>query len=62
MALSRIFAVREAQKLEFRAEAFNVPNHMNPSNPVMALNNTVFGKIQAAADPRILQLALKYVF
>ena len=62
MGVTRTFKVRETQSVQFRAEAFNVPNHMNPSNPVMALNNTVFGKIQAAADPRILQLALKYVF
>ncbi len=62
MGVTRTFKVRETQSVQFRAEAFNVPNHLNPSNPVTALNTTVFGKIQAAADPRILQLALKYVF
>ena len=48
--------------MQFRAEAFNVPNHMNPGNPVTAFNNINFGKIQTANDPRIMQFALKYVF
>ena len=48
--------------MEFRAEAFNLPNHLNPGNPVTILTNGAFGAIQSAADPRIMQLALKYVF
>jgi hypothetical protein len=31
-------------------------------NPSSALNSLAFGKSVAAADPRIMQLALKYVF
>ena len=48
--------------MQFRAEAFNAPNHLNPNNPIAAINNTNFGKIQTAKDPRIMQLALKYQF
>jgi len=70
LGLTRTFKVRESQSVQFRVEAFNAPNHMNPwsslSTPTQtsstALNTTVFGKIQAANDPRILQLALKYIF
>jgi carboxypeptidase family protein len=62
MGLTRTFKIREAQSMQFRAEAFNVPNHMNPGNPITAFNNTNFGKIQTANDPRIMQFALKYVF
>ncbi len=62
MGLTRTFKIRETQSMQFRAEAFNVPNHMNPGNPVAAINNTNFGKIQTANDPRIMQFALKYVF
>ena len=62
MGLTRTFAIREGQTLQFRAEAFNLPNHVNPSNPITALNNQNFGRIQSADDPRIMQLALKYVF
>jgi hypothetical protein len=62
IGLSRKFQVTEKQSVEFRAEAFNVPNHLNPNNPVTALNSQNFGQIISAGDPRIMQLALKYLF
>jgi len=62
IGLTRKFQVHEKQLVEFRAEAFNLPNHVNPGDPVTTLTSTTFGKIQSANDPRILQLALKYVF
>jgi len=62
MGLTRTFPVRENQSIEFRAEAFNLPNHLNPGNPGTILTNANFGRITTAADPRIVQLALKYVF
>ncbi len=62
LGLTRRFQVREGQSIEFRAEAFNAPNHVNPMNPSNTLNSQTFGKSVAAADPRIMQLALKYVF
>ena len=68
--LTRKFAIREGQSVEFRAEAFNLTNHVNPNNPSLLLNSQTFGKITSAGDPRItgpgdpriMQLALKYVF
>jgi hypothetical protein len=62
IALSRIFRVKESQNLEFRWEAFNLPNHVNLANPVNNFNNNAFGRIQSAEDPRIMQVAVKYVF
>jgi hypothetical protein len=65
MALSRNFAVRENQKVQFRWEVFNVPNHMNAPAPGTSLaNSSTFGKMQgpSATGPRIMQFALKYVF
>ena len=62
MAMTRSFKVRESQSVQFRVEAFNLPNHMNPNSPITAINNVNFGKILSARDPRIMQLALKYVF
>ena len=61
-ALSKEFRFRETQKLEFRAEAYNVLNSFRPGNPVTALNSPIFGQIINALDPRIMQFALKYVF
>ena len=60
--LTRTFQVRENQSLEFRVESFNLPNHVNPISPNTVLSNNTFGKILNASDPRIMQLALKYVF
>jgi hypothetical protein len=62
MGVTRTFQVRERQSVQFRAEAFNLPNHVNPNPPITAINNQNFGKILAAGDPRLLQFALKYVF
>ena len=61
-ALSRIFRFREDQRLEFRAEAYNVTNSFRPGNPNTALNNSTFGQIRNAREPKIMQFALKYVF
>jgi hypothetical protein len=62
MGLTRSFQVREHQSIQFRMEAFNVPNLVNLNNPVNSLNSVNFGKILSSGDPRIMQAALKYVF
>src|SRR5207248_8820250 len=71
MAVSRTFPLHEKKSIQFRGEAFNLPNHLNLSNPVATLNSGAFGKIQSdisgtsglsSGDPRIMQFALKYVF
>jgi hypothetical protein len=61
-ALSRIFRFRESQRLEFRAEAYNVTNSFRPLNPATAINSNTFGLINSSSAPRIMQFALKYVF
>jgi hypothetical protein len=60
--LSRSFTIHEGQQLEFRFEAFNIFNHANFNDPTASLSSSNFGKILSAADPRILQLALKIHF
>ena len=72
MALMRQFALRERMSLMIRAEAFNLPNHVNPGDPNAAnaltsgvdltLTDPLFGKIVNAADPRIMQVAMKFIF
>jgi len=67
MALSRIFRVREGMNFEVRGEAFNLTNSFRAGSPgqptvITAINNQNFGKILTAQDPRIMQLALKFVF
>jgi hypothetical protein len=62
VALSRSFRVTELQRIDFRAEAFNLFNHARFGNPDAILNSPTYGQILTARDPRILQGALKYVF
>jgi hypothetical protein len=63
MALTRAFTILEGQRLEFRAEAFNVTNSFRPVDPDVNVGSpNTFGLIRAAQDPRILQFALKYTF
>jgi hypothetical protein len=65
MALLKSTAITETTKLQFRAEAFNVFNHAQFMNPNGVVNNTGqggFGYVTAARDPRIMQVALKFLF
>jgi hypothetical protein len=62
-ALVREFPVREHQTLQFRAEAFNLPNNVRFGTPSVTLSSpNTFGRILSAYDPRILQLAMKLKF
>jgi hypothetical protein len=62
LSVSRTFQIREAQKLDFRAEAFNVTNSFHMKDPVVTQNSNTFGQVLTAYDPRIMQFALKWVF
>ena len=62
LSLSRIFRLGETHRLEARAEAYNLTNSLRPLNPNTTITSSTFGQITSAADPRIMQFALKYVF
>lgn len=73
-SIFKIFPITEQKHLEFRAEFFNVFNHLNPllgltgeiSQEPVALefgpNLPQFGFPQSARDPRFIQLAMKFYF
>jgi hypothetical protein len=65
MALLKSTTITESTKLQFRAEAFNVFNHTQFGGPNGLVNNTGqggFGYVTSAGDPRIMQVALKFLF
>lgn len=59
--LTRVFPIREQRQFQLRFEFFNLLNHTNFNLPVATLGST-FGRLLSAGDPRILQLAAKFVF
>jgi hypothetical protein len=66
LAVLRSFAMplqrMESQRMEFRAESFNLANRVNFSNPTATVSSKSDGRITSASDPRILQFSLKYIF
>jgi hypothetical protein len=62
LSLFKNFAVTETMRLQFRAEAFNVLNHPNFALPENDIQSPAFGQILQAGPPRLLQLALKFLF
>jgi hypothetical protein len=52
----------ESKSLQFRAEFFNIFNHTNFQLPQGDIINSSFGFVTSANDPRIGQLAIKFLF
>jgi hypothetical protein len=63
MSIAKSFTIREGQSLQFRSEFFNTFNHAQFSNPTTVASASSFGQISTTSvSPRIIQLALKYLF
>jgi hypothetical protein len=58
----KLFRVTEQKVFEFRWEVFNLLNRPNFNNPVTSVSSGQFGQITSAKDPRIMQVALKFLF
>jgi hypothetical protein len=58
----RTFPLKERFNLQFRGEAFNLPNDFLRNNPVTSLSSNTFGQITSAGNPRILQFSMKVLF
>jgi hypothetical protein len=60
---TRVGGIHEDAALQFRAEFFNLFNHAQFGNPVNNMALPTFGSIQSTSvNPRLVQLALKYIF
>lgn len=62
LTLVKRFAVTEHTALDLRLEAFNAFNTVNFSNPATTFGSSNFGNITSAADPRQVQVAIRYRF
>jgi hypothetical protein len=73
ISLYKLFPITETKRFEFRAEAFNVANHVNwltgrqgQDGQLEAVSVEIGtgqeGLYQAARDPRLIQFALKFYF
>ena len=61
MALLKTTPITESKELQLRFEAFNLFNHAQFMNPTGEINST-FGVVTGARDPRIMQVAAKFLF
>ncbi len=52
----------ESKELQLRGELFNILNHTNFRLPVSDIESPNFGQIQQDVSPRLIQLALKFLF
>jgi hypothetical protein len=63
LGLMKIFPIGERLRLQFRAELFNAFNTPRFNSPFASQNTPArFGRIEGAADPRIVQFGLKVSF
>ena len=52
----------ESKELQFRGELFNLLNHTNFRLPVSDIESPTFGQVQSDVSPRVIQVALKFLF
>ncbi|MGH9402739.1 MAG: TonB-dependent receptor, partial [Terriglobia bacterium] len=62
MAFYKDFKITERATAEFRGELFNIFNHTNFNGVSTAYGSGNFGRLTSAADPRIVEFALRIHF
>jgi hypothetical protein len=62
LALMRRVPLSGTRALELRAEVFNATNTPPLGAPNTTVGSAAFGTITSAGDPRVVQLAMKFIF
>ena len=62
VAVTRQVSLPATTTLQFRAEVFNLTNTPPLGAPNGTFGSAAFGTITSAGDPRVIQLAVKFVF
>ncbi len=62
MALEKNIVITESKTIQLRLEAFNAFNHAQFGGPDGNFNSGAFGLVTSANAPRILQVAMKFMF
>ena len=63
LSVLKDFAIHERLKAQFRAEAFNAPNHFNWGGPASNISVPAsVARITSGGDARIIQFGLKLLF
>jgi hypothetical protein len=62
MGFYKDFHATERHTIQFRSEFFNIFNHTNFNVVDTTLGSGTFGQVVGAADPRIIELALRWGF
>jgi hypothetical protein len=58
----KTFQIYDNLGVDFRAEKFNVPNHLSSFTVSNTLGSSNFGQVTAATDPRTMEFALRIHF
>jgi outer membrane receptor protein involved in Fe transport len=61
-SLFKNIRLTESKELQFRGELFNLLNRTNFRLPVSDIESPTFGQIQSDVSPRVIQVALKFLF
>jgi hypothetical protein len=63
LGVNRQFKVKEAKRVEFRSLFYNIFNYTSLGQPNSTRTSPTFGRITStAADNRVIELGLKFVF
>lgn len=62
LTIAKSFGIGAGNRLQVRADMFNVLNWKNYNNPQQAINNVNFGRITGAASARVVQFGARLTF